>query len=436
MNKLRWQLTIQFVSFTVVIYIILTGMGLYLCYRELNNALDDQLQLLASEVVEQIDFDGSRLIWVRPNHPTAASSKRKTAVKAALPEEGPPDGGTNVPALQAFRLLASYQLFDARRHLLNQYGMAGFPELFDGRREINGWRSLSLPIVEQYEGKTIHGYLQVQLPTRQRDRSMSKFGLAMSIVILAGLIVLSAAGLVFSQRAARPLMLSYEMLRQFSTDAAHELNTPISTVKATAENMMEELDDPESLKARLEVINRSLDRMSNIVRDLMLLTKLGMEAEQPSRQQEEVNLGELAGKTADEFRSRFQAKGIDFHLDLSATPTVNGYPDPLARLLGNLLENALKYTESGGSVTLSLKLAHGQAVLSVADTGAGIPVESREKIFDRFYRVDQGRSRDKGGSGLGLAIVKAIADMHSASISVESEPEIGSKFTFSMQASG
>lgn len=402
MKSVHWNLTFQFVVITVCVYIALLGLGMFMVYQGLNDALDDQLDALLAEQAQRIELDGSNLRLMAP---------------------------TGRARSQPFRPIASFQLFNNDYRLVGQTGQYRCAALFQGSQEIHSagfsLRTKTVPIV--IDEKQV-GYLQAELPLAQRDEAIQKFALTIGSVTLIGFLVIGYAGYVFSQQASLPLILSYEMLRQFSTDVAHELNTPISTLRATAENMSEELDEPSSLRKRLEVMNRAIDRMQLIVKDLMLLTRLGIESAEPTKEPEQVALADLVENVSKEFADRFQQKTIDLDTKIEAKPVILGYPDPLHRMLANLLENAFRYTDSGGNVQVSLVSEHNNATITVSDTGMGIPNESLPKIFDRFYRVDKARSRELGGSGLGLAIVKAIATMHDAEVSVDSEIGKGSKF--------
>ena len=175
--------------------------------------------------------------------------------------------------------------------------------------------------------------------------------------------------------------------------------------------------------------------MNIIVKDLMLLTRLGMESEKPTKVAEQIELKKLITDVVEEFKDRFQQKSIALKSRIEGNPTVMGHPDPLHRMLANLLENALRYTDAEGEVNIDLVTDHNAATITVSDTGIGIPEESVPKIFDRFYRVDKARSRDQGGSGLGLSIVQAISTMHNATIDVESELGKGTKFIVIMPVS-
>lgn len=405
MKFFRWNVTFQFVFLALCVYVGLVGLSLFLFSRGLNDALDDQLKSLLAEQSQLIDFNGKDLKWL----------------------EGSDSAGFHSPFS---RPLASFQLFDLNGKVLGSHGSYHCAKLFLHPQEIKGlpvtYRTQVLPLIVK---DTLLGYLQVEMPTTQRDAVMMKFAVTICSVTLLGFALLAWAGYNFSKEAAKPIYDSYEVLRQFSADVAHELNTPISTVRATAENMSEELNEPDALRTRLEVINRAVDRMNIIVKDLSLLTRLGMESEKPTKTPEQIALRKLVVDVVEEFKDRFQQKSISFTSKIEGDPIVSGHQDPLHRMLANLLENALRYTDSNGEVNVELYSDHSHATITVSDTGIGIPEESLPRIFDRFYRVDKARSRDHGGSGLGLAIVKAITAMHNAEIDVDSEVGKGTTFT-------
>lgn len=408
MKFFNWTLTFQFVVLALCVYIALTSLSLFLFNRGINEALDDQLELLLAEQSQLIDFNNNKLTWFARD-----------------------SIGFQSQSLQLRQ--ASYQLFDSSGQLLGAHGTYQCATLFPRAQEVRGqpftYRTKSVPLVIDDQ---LVGYLQVELPTTERDELMMKYAITICGVTLLGFGLLSVAGYNYSREAAKPIFDSYEMLKQFSTDVAHELNTPISTIRATAENMSEELNEPEALKTRLDVLNRALDRMNVIVKDLMLLTRLGMESEKPTKEPEAIDLKKLVTEVVEEFQGRFQQKSIALKSKVDGNPTVMGHSDPLHRMLANLLENALRYTDSNGEVNVDLACDHNAATITVSDTGIGIPEESVSKIFDRFYRVDKARAREQGGSGLGLSIVQAITVMHNAQIDVQSELGKGTKFTVSI----
>ena len=183
-------------------------------------------------------------------------------------------------------------------------------------------------------------------------------------------------------------------------------------------------DRQESLRA----IKSETERMTKIVNDLLFLAEV--ESGQMERG-EEVSLQEIL---LEEFRRAQQvAKSHKVVLGRQEDLSVPGDALRLKRLLGNLVDNAIRYTPEGGTITLSLFRDGDWARLEVADTGLGIAPEHLPHIFERFYRVDKARSRAKGGTGLGLAIVKGIAEQHGGKVTVTSEPAKGSTFTVWMK---
>jgi signal transduction histidine kinase len=141
-----------------------------------------------------------------------------------------------------------------------------------------------------------------------------------------------------------------------------------------------------------------------------------------------LDLEKLVRNILEEFDELFKAKGINLKYDKLQPVQIYGDADGLKRLLTNLLQNALRYTDADGTVTVSLESSIRNARLRVADTGIGIPPESLPRIFDRFYRVDKSRSRAAGGVGLGLSIVRAIVDAHKGRIEVHSQVDQGTEF--------
>lgn len=170
--------------------------------------------------------------------------------------------------------------------------------------------------------------------------------------------------------------------------------------------------------------------MKELASDLIYLAKIdNPAAELP---QEPINISDVTEPAIEEAIEIAKSKGVE--LSCSKVPDLNvqGNLHALKIMLSNLLSNAIKYTESGGKVTLGVTSEGNKIYITVEDTGIGIPQEKLDHIFDRFYRVDQSRSRHAGGSGLGLAIVKAILDIHKAEIDVQSNVGKGSKFTVKM----
>ncbi|HBF38835.1 MAG TPA: hypothetical protein DDW50_16140 [Firmicutes bacterium] len=223
-----------------------------------------------------------------------------------------------------------------------------------------------------------------------------------------------------------------ERVRQdFVANVSHELRTPITSVKAMAETLINGAwKDQAMLDRYLEAIDQESDRLSNLINDLLDLAKLDSNVE---ASKEPFDFIQLITEVQERFINTNSEKGL-FALDLpdSDLPEVEANRDRIKQVLINLLDNAFKYTPPGGQVRLSVWLENGRIKVAVSDNGIGIPKEDLGRIFERFYRVDKARSREKGGTGLGLSIVKHIVESYGGKIEVESSLHQGSVFTFTL----
>lgn len=213
--------------------------------------------------------------------------------------------------------------------------------------------------------------------------------------------------------------------QQFVADVSHELRSPLTAIRGNLDLLRRGAADEATLHAEaLGAIDSESARMQRLVSDLLLLAQAdaGFKI-----RMERVELDTLV---LDVFRQgRAMAGGVNIGLGKEDQAQVMGDPDRLKQLLMNLVDNAIKHTPSGGSVTISLERDEQWVRISVADTGVGIPASDLTKIFDRLYRVDKSRARDKGGTGLGLAIAKWVAEAHGGRIDVRSQVGKGSVFT-------
>lgn len=217
------------------------------------------------------------------------------------------------------------------------------------------------------------------------------------------------------------------MRRDFIANVSHELKTPITGVKLLAETLIRAIEDDKEAAVRFAGrITTDMERLSRVVDDLLVLSSL--EVSEPHREKRPVDLGEAAAEVVDSFQHLAAERGLDLSVFAGEQPVgVHGDIHLIRTLIENLVDNALKYT-SEGSVRVGVEPGEGVVVLTVKDTGYGIPEPELARIFERFYRVDKDRSRATGGTGLGLSIVKHIAENHDAKVSVESKLGEGSEF--------
>lgn len=210
--------------------------------------------------------------------------------------------------------------------------------------------------------------------------------------------------------------------RDFVANVSHELKTPIASIKSSAETLLlPDIELPDVAREFAETIHRNADRMAGIVEDLLTLSRL--EAEGDERGVSNVDLARVFADVYDRSALNAREAELGFEVEIEeGLPPVEGEERSLGQILHNLVENAIKYTPPGGEVRVSAEKVGSEAVIRVIDTGVGIPKKHQPRIFERFYRVDEGRSREVGGTGLGLAIVKHNIRKLGGRIGLTSEP--------------
>jgi two-component system, OmpR family, phosphate regulon sensor histidine kinase PhoR len=219
------------------------------------------------------------------------------------------------------------------------------------------------------------------------------------------------------------------MRRDFVADASHELKTPAAAIQAAAETVQRALESRDQSGATRFAadVRREAVRLSRIVSDLLDLSRL--ESERPGT--DPVRLDRVVTEEVERLGSVVNDAGVQVTVEAGPV-TVRGSSKDLALMLRNLLDNAVRYTPPGGNVAVSLSEDGGRVVLTVRDTGVGIPSRDLPRIFERFYRVDRARSRDTGGTGLGLSIARHVVEQHGGRIAARSELGGGSTFTVTL----
>ena len=225
------------------------------------------------------------------------------------------------------------------------------------------------------------------------------------------------------------VQISQKSQREFVANVSHELKTPLTSVQGFAQALLDgTASTPEEQKQAAQVIFNESGRMHRMVLDLLDLARL--DAGTLDLQRAPVDLTAVLNGLAEEFAPQARAGNVDIRVESTTLPAITGDGDRLVQVFTNLVDNALKFTPAGGSITLRAAQVGSGVQVEVADTGAGISPESLPNIFDRFYQADPSRPGGrKHGSGLGLAIVKEIVGAHGGKISVRSEPGKGTSFT-------
>jgi len=220
---------------------------------------------------------------------------------------------------------------------------------------------------------------------------------------------------------------AFQRQKQFTSDASHELRTPLAVIEAESTLALRKERPPSDYRQSLESISRETRQMSSLIDQLLTLARADAAKEQWNFT--EVDLGKLITNLSIDVEVLCQEKGLSFQLGQTQDLVVKGDEARLRELFMNLLGNAIRYTPSPGTVSVSFVREGQMAVVAITDTGIGIPAKDIPLIFERFYRVDKSRSRTEGGSGLGLAICRHIAEAHGGKIEIESQVGGGSTFS-------
>jgi len=311
---------------------------------------------------------------------------------------------------QATRDLADVRLMATRQKeamlLISPLGLifAGLGGLFLANRALR-------PIDKMAEAsQQIHAEsLTARLPV-SGDDEMSR--LAQSFNQLLARLEKSFAA---EKQAYHDLIVAYEAQRQFAADASHELRTPLSRIKLIASSTLAQAVPPDEQRQALVTIEKTADGMAALVSDLLDLARA--DADQLSVHPKQFSISELVSDvielTAPEHGPKVAHEGVGPDL-------VTADPQVVRRILTNLVANAVRHTEPGGSVTVKTQGMDHRLMIEVSDTGEGIASDQLDRVFDRFYRVESDRSRKSGGTGLGLAMVKTLAEVHGGSVSLTS----------------
>ena len=225
---------------------------------------------------------------------------------------------------------------------------------------------------------------------------------------------------------------AFQRERRFVSDVSHELRTPLTALRGRIEVTLTRPRSRPEYEDTLRILETEVARLTRLSEDLLLLARFDRGALAPRLEQ--VDLSLLLASVAEQVRPLAQARSLMLAEDVEPDLGLRADPDQLHRLFLNLLDNAVKFTDDGGRVSLSGRRRGGLIEVEVSDTGVGIGAEHLGSVFDRFYRAEESRARATGGHGLGLAIASEIARAHGGDLSARSRPGAGSAFTVTLPA--
>lgn len=420
-TRARIKLTLLLTAIVTSLFII-TSATLYLfVYNITINQMDFKLQQTAS--------------WLL-RHPEARHMVLSGSRPPALPGIAPS------PVLRPFLLVIFRNAAGSIVTSNNPHLATAFPRLWTSgqtapsfvswhpRGTAEWFRVVTIPLFSG--GASPSGVIQVAQFIGPEVDILQRLAQLVWMVGLAGAAAAVIAGYMVSGRALRPIIRSWRQQQRFVGDASHELRTPLAVIQTNLDLVLSNAE--ESSLRNLEWVGNAKAEVRRLIRMTSdLLTLARADSQEAVLNVGCVKLGAIVGEVADTMAALAESRGVTLHFptDLPAPDadfTVYGDANRLRQLVMILLDNALKYTRSGGVITIALDRQPHTVTLRVADTGIGMDAEVIAHAFDRFYRGDRARDRSDGGVGLGLSIAKWIADMHHGRITVQSALGAGTVF--------
>jgi len=406
-QKIRYRLLLSYlVVFASILGIFATAVRFFFTYS-LHQQLTEKLTVLGQGAAANSEFDQGQI-----KIDDDFSSKDLIARAQAL------------------------QWFDAQGHVISQQGKNVLTLPLSVRETVQVQNSkiriqgVTLPIINSDNGQLI-GYVRASQSLENLDDTLEKLDWGLGGGIVVALILSGISGVLLTRQAMQPIEQSFQRLKQFTSDASHELRSPLMVIKSNAAVALKyskgmRVTDAEKFNA----IASATNQMTRLTEDLLLLARSDI----PNRDWDTLNLEEILENVVDLYNPQAQEKQINLKTQLTKPLYLWGDPVQITRLFTNLIENAVHYTLSGGAVEIQTSRVNQYLIVKVQDTGIGIAPEHLEHVFDRFWRADQSRSYWAGGSGLGLAIATAIAQKHGGLITVTSQVGVGSCFTVRLPA--
>ena len=439
----RWRLTSVF-TIALVVILVTGGVAVYLTTHSLiYGRVDSDLSDRAHQ-----DFSLLRHDTSAPDEPDSGSSGPGGDGHSGLgPGSGPgPDSGPGFAAGGYF-----YSVLDGDGNVvsgskdLDSPGLAPASSVQDALANGEAYAStqssagdaLRVYLVRTNSQNNTQQLVEVGRSTEPEESALAQMRNIMVAVLLASIIPAIAGGYLLSGRALRPIKSAVDAQRTFIADASHELRTPVAVVRTNAELLQRHIGSPvrhAGDEIAVEDILSESVRLGKMVDQMLTLAQA--DAGQSPLALGDVRLNEVAEQVGRSMKALAEARGVTLITHTNGVVAVHGDAERLRELLVILVDNAIKYSDSGGRVGVSVGQSHRKATLTVTDTGPGIPPAALPHIFERFYRVDKARSRESGGTGLGLAIARHIAEAHGGAISMHSAVGKGTTVTVELRMAG
>ena len=414
----RWRLTVVFTA-VLVILLVVSGVAIYFTTRSLiYHRVDAELQ----------DKAQSETFLTNPGDHNGGHGD----------SPGPPGSGQFDPGGYFYAVANTSGTVTTTSTNVDMQGLAPQDTLAEALKNGSAVSQTStstgqpqrIYVLYHRDPDGTEALLEIGRSVAPEQSALSQLEMILLIVIGGSVIPALAGGYLLSGRALRPIKTSVDSQRAFVADASHELRTPVAVIRTNAELMERHLQagrlgqSPNDALAVEDILNET-ERLAKLVSQMLTLAQV--DAGRPVVNPSPLSLDELAEEVGRSLRALAEAKQITLDVNAETGIWVQGQRDRLREVIVTLLDNAIKYTSPGGRVELAVQHRQKKALLTVSDTGAGIPPESLAHIFERFYRVDKARSRDDGGAGLGLAIARHLVAAHNGDIKIESTVGVGTR---------
>jgi len=416
LDRLRYRLSMAYVGILALI-LILFGTIVVVIFSQQATAQQDELLLQKIWAETSSAWNGTETYTI-----VRAAAEPDIAVVAV-----PPDGPVEADVLDTASSGSSLGL--PFGELARQAGQEErmIATTVDGPN--GSVRVVSVPLFDSGEVTAI---IQAAQSRQIVWEIIVRLVLILVSVGLVALLLAGVGGLFISRRAMQPVRGAFHRQRAFVADASHELKTPLTLIKLDAEMVVREPTSPGNRKV-IENQLSEIDRMNKLVSDLLMLARLDADKLDVSR--ETFDLAKILAETADRFILRASEEEILLDIEVPGELPALGDPRRTGQILAALLDNAMRFTPSGGRVTVAGCSDDGRVEASVTDTGPGISTEHLPNVFERFYRADTARRRSSGGTGLGLAIARDLAIIQGGEVVVSNVKSGGASFTLSLPAS-
>lgn len=402
LDHLRWRLALGYVGTFALILLLLAVAAVFGFYREMTIQQDVLLTQEAKDTAANILQDDERALL--------ATEYEEYSWVALDPEGRVVDGNHSVDQLG----LPSPELAEEA---------LGEDEAVSDtiRRRGANTRVVSMPFRD--ESGELVGVIQYGRSLAAVRQTVGRLVLVLLPLGLGSLGLATLGGLYMAGRALRPTRESFERQRAFVADASHELKTPLTLIRADAEVVLYRGETTPEDRGLIEHALAETDRMGAVLSSLLALARL--DAGQVRVVRKPFDLAAVLAETAERFGARGASEEIRLEARAPEKITARGDPEKTAEILAALLDNALRHTPPGGGVTLSGGVKDGLAEAVVSDTGPGIPPEHLARVFERFYRGSDGRTRESGGTGLGLTIARDLARAQGGDLTAENARQGG-----------